>query len=264
MGYFPFLTPPGFDGFVVVHNFPPNSWEVGATGDAYVYLIWLDDQGWSAKLIWTLPFGASKKIMYSDVSHDMPRHQIALIGLSKTFLPAKSQNLPHLNFWETRIPNWRATIGISSEKGSCSYQGELDIFPPHRSVVSFSPFFQRNIKNSIKNYLIFINLESSTKANVGTLEVYRAKPYSSLLASALIHNNQVNIISLNEMDLPPDELLVFISRSMAGIPLYLSVDLSGGFMSLEHTHPPASFVIHGDRFIAQSKTKNIWLEGLKG
>jgi len=45
---------------------------------------------------------------------------------------------------------------------------------------------------------------------------------------------------------------------MSGIPLFLAISDSCTSMSLEHTHPPASFVIHGKRWEAQKYLKIRW------
>jgi hypothetical protein len=45
---------------------------------------------------------------------------------------------------------------------------------------------------------------------------------------------------------------------MAAIPLYFSSAMDGAYLSLEHTHPPASLVVHGRRWEAQKMLKNRW------
>jgi hypothetical protein len=49
---------------------------------------------------------------------------------------------------------------------------------------------------------------------------------------------------------------------MAFVPLYFSTTKDGQFLSLEHTHPPASLVTHGDRFGAQRHLKKLWFSQL--
>jgi len=58
-------------------------------------------------------------------------------------------------------------------------------------------------------------------------------------------------------------LLLMASENMAGIPLYFSRNKITRQMSLEHTHPPASFAIHGKRFAVQQELKKIWFERIK-
>ena len=42
---------------------------------------------------------------------------------------------------------------------------------------------------------------------------------------------------------------------MAGIPFGFGISKKNNMLSMEHTHPPASFVIHGERFSIQKKIK---------
>ncbi len=45
---------------------------------------------------------------------------------------------------------------------------------------------------------------------------------------------------------------------MAGIPFGLAVSHNKQMLSLEHTHPPASFAVHGSRFKVQGEIKKQW------
>ncbi len=77
------------------------------------------------------------------------------------------------------------------------------------------------------------------------------------------YSNQINIISLNDMGFNEQNLPVIICREMAFIPLYFSSYKLGEMLSLEHTHPPASLVVHGNRFGAQKQIKEYWFSQLK-
>jgi len=66
------------------------------------------------------------------------------------------------------------------------------------------------------------------------------------------------MISLDDLGLNGEDLPLIICRDMAGIPLYFSRTTDGSFLSLEHTHPPASFVVHGSRWEAQKLLKKHW------
>ena len=56
---------------------------------------------------------------------------------------------------------------------------------------------------------------------------------------------------------------MFVSKGMAAIPFGLGINLDMNLMSLEHTHPPGSFVVRGDRNKIQKQIKSKWLEKLK-
>jgi hypothetical protein len=50
---------------------------------------------------------------------------------------------------------------------------------------------------------------------------------------------------------------------MAGIPFGFGISKEKKMLSLEHTHPPASFVVHGKRFLVQKEIKQKWFDLLK-
>ena len=76
-------------------------------------------------------------------------------------------------------------------------------------------------------------------------------------------SNQINIISLDDMGFDEQSLPVVICRGMTSIPLYFSSYKRGELLSIEHTHPPASLVVHGNRFGVQKQLKEYWLSQLK-
>jgi len=53
-------------------------------------------------------------------------------------------------------------------------------------------------------------------------------------------------------------LPLVVCLGMSGIPLYFSQSIDGRYLSLEHTHPPASTVVHGRRWDAQKILKQQW------
>ena len=68
---------------------------------------------------------------------------------------------------------------------------------------------------------------------------------------------------MDKYNIKQDQLPVFICRDMAGIPFGFGLNRSAPMLSLEHTHPPASFVVHGNRFETQKIIKSNWFNILK-
>ena len=75
--------------------------------------------------------------------------------------------------------------------------------------------------------------------------------------------NSTNVIPLDKYNFHPNELPVFICRSMAGVPFGLGIGKNNKMLSLEHTHPPASFAVHGERYGIQGEIKRQWFSILK-
>jgi hypothetical protein len=50
---------------------------------------------------------------------------------------------------------------------------------------------------------------------------------------------------------------------MAAVPFGLGISSDNKGLSLEHTHPPGSFVVRGDRNKIQKQIKTDWFKTLK-
>jgi hypothetical protein len=195
----------------------------------------------------------------ADVCAHVPDNVLPLLSLSLEPFPDRSESLPKA-VQGTNMPNWRATLGLVSPRASTCYQGELDPFPTPGSLLTFAPFMQYGL--GIENYLLLLNLETSAQKRVSTIEIYNSAAPGRLCGNFEASNNAVSAVSLDAVDIGPDDLPVIICKGMSGIPLYFSKTSDGAHLSLEHTHPPASYVIHGKRWAAQKMLKNDWFARL--
>ena len=255
MSFYPILKAPGAKGWVTLCNFSPNNWEASQCQKQWINVTWASDGQWSSKTIGDLAPGQLRTITAGDVAHIVPDDALALMSLTLTPAPAKSIALPKLDTHLTDVPAWRATLGLSTAFAQTSYQGELDAFPSTGSLLTFGPFMQ--FGKGIKNHLILLNLETSPVSRTGELEIYDAAALK-LKERFLVGNNACTCISLDGLTFAPSDLPLFICRNMTAIPLYFSSSMDGAFLSLEHTHPPASLVVHGRRWEAQKLLKNRW------
>ena len=156
----------------------------------------------------------------------------------------------------TTTPIWRSTVCVYRDNSSASYQGEIEPFPEKATLISFIPFMQKKI--NVSNYLIFLNLESKPNKRKGSLKFSTVRQPELIIKDTEIKSNSCNFIDLNNLNIEDDELLVCYTKSMSGIPLFLSFSNDDSTMSLEHTHPPASFLIHGNRNNLQRIIKENW------
>ncbi len=255
MSYYPILNVPGFLGFTTLYNFPPNNWEARHCREQWVNATFSSEKEWVTENLGKLPFGAVTTVTADQLCGTIPPNKLALLSLTNTPIPRNSTLLPKLDSSITSMPAWRATIGLSSGSAQTSYQGELDSFPKNGTLLTFGPFLQYGI--GIQNYLFFLNIENSPIRRVSELEIYDANRLN-LRARFSVCNNSVNVIALDSLGINEDELPLIICKDMAGVPLYFSHTTDGTFMSLEHTHPPASFVVHGNRWEAQKLLKKHW------
>jgi hypothetical protein len=256
MSYYPLLKSPNCTGWVQLSNFAPNDWELSAGSKVFINVTWAFRGNWHSE---TLDYIGSEKffkVNAIDVKAIVPDSALPLISMSEQVLPKVSKTLPVMNRRITKVPAWRANIGLESKHSSTSFQGELEPFVPTASLLSFSPLLQ--FGKNIENYLIFLNLEHSPLKRTAELVVLDAKKMARSV-SVTISNNNANVINLNIFEFNPSDIPLISCSGMSGIPLYFSTTMDGRFLSLEHSHPPASLVIHGSRSDAQRLIKGRWL-----
>lgn len=210
---------------------------------------------WVTKNLGLLAPGACKTITASDVADIVPEDALPLLSLTRTRPVETSDVLPRMDSAQTSVPAWRATLGLSSPETQTSYQGELDAFPPQGSLLTFGPFVQ--FGEGVRNYLILLNIENSATSRRAVLEIYDAAE-GYFRERFAFKNNACTAISLDNLGFNSGDLPMFLSQGMAAIPLYFSSSGDGAHLSLEHTHPPASLVVHGRRWEAQKLLKTRW------
>ena len=254
MSYYPILKAPDAHGWTTLCNFAPNNWEVTRNSAMSVNVTWPSADGWVTKSLTMLEPHAMRTFTSADIARLVPEDALALLSLTLSVPPAFSDSLPKLGTLQTTVPAWRATLGLSTTTGQTSYQGEIDPFTPQGTLLTFGPFIQYGV--DIQNFLILLNIENSPVYRYAELEIYTAD--GDFKGQFKVRNNESNIIPLDSFGFQPDELPVFICRGMAGIPLYFSRTADGSFLSLEHTHPPSSLVVHGRRWEAQKILKTRW------
>ena len=211
--------------------------------------------------ICALEYGQSLTMTSESVRSIVPDGVTAFLTLSNKNLLNSVETLETYGEPVFTIPAWRATLALESETGSLtSFQGEIDPFPAPASLLTFGYFLQAG--ESITNYLIFMNLEHCAKQRYGELHIRDASNPEKHLETLTVKNNHVNILTLSNSYCLPDNLLVLSCKTMAGIPVYFSASKDLEHLSLEHTHPPASSIIIGNRFRAQSIMKRVWFSAM--
>lgn len=259
MSFYPVLSAPGCVGQTTLYNFPPNNWEDRSKVTRYVNLTWAQDGAWHSMTLGDLTFGAMHTYTREDFSAYVSDDVLPLLSLSSIPFSETSQSLAW-SMHSTNMPNWRATLGLVSPFTSTSYQGELDPFPTPGSLLTFAPFIQ--FGPEVENYMLLLNLEKNPQTRISTVEIYNGAKPDLALGSFEVCNNAISSIRLDGLGLDPENLPVIICKGMSGIPLFFSKTANGDHLSLEHTHPPASFVIHGKRWDAQKILKNQWFAKL--
>lgn len=255
MSYFPILTAPDCQGWTTLCNFSPNNWEVIDKTDKYLNVTWAENGVWHSRNLCKLKSDELRTITISELEGIVPDDALPLLSLSLNELPETSDVLPSIDIFRTNLPAWRATLGLSTEVSSVSYQGEIDPFPATGSLLTFNSFMQ--FGDNIENYLLIANIEKSPIIKNSQLRIYNSKTME-LKTTAVVKSNNISVIPLDDLGFTQTDLPLIICKEMSAIPLYFSKTNDNSLLSLEHTHPPASFAIHGKRWDVQKILKNKW------
>ena len=258
MSFFPILSGPNCIGRTTLHNFPPNNGEEISKSPCLVNLTWAHDGVWHSLSLDELTFGSSLSVNRRDIDQFMPEHALPLLSLSTTIYPKVSGSLPIFKLG-CNTPAWRATLELVSPFTSTGYQGELDPFPVTGSLLAFPPFIQ--FGDGIENYMLLLNLEENPQPRATKVSIYKSCQPSDRCGLFEVQSNSISVINLDGL-FEPDDLPAVACQNMSGIPLFFSKTNDGSFLSLEHTHPPASMTIHGKRWETQKLLKQYWFKKL--
>ena len=256
--FFPLMKTAGLEGFLELLYYAPNNWENRIRKPIYLYLLWSDGLVWKTELIFTIKYGESLRISTQDIDSEKIANGLVLIYPSRTKMSSVIGRLPNEESWTSHIPEWRNTTGFANEWAQTSYQGEVVPLPRKANLLTFHPFIQYG---ALSNKLLILNLSNEPEFRSSQIHLFNSST-KELKGTETVQTNSVTTIELDKYDFQSDELPVFYSPDMAGIPFGLCISDDKKMLSMEHTHPPASFVLFGDRLKAQGLIKKNWINSL--
>lgn len=257
--FFPIMKALNLEGFASIVYEPPNSWENRFRKPVFLYLIWPSGETWKTHMLLQLFRGESVVITTSDLPFGALDSSLALVYPSDCILESELTELPHSKTWVSNVPPWRNTSGLKSQNAQTSYQAEVAPFPEKATLLTFHPFIQFG---SVQNFLLLLNVTRFPQVISKTLMVIDSRS-KTILDKIQVYTNTLTTIPLDKYGFKPTDLPIFYSPDMAAIPFGLGVSLDGKMLSLEHTHPPQSLVLFGNRFEIQSRIKQNWAKGFK-
>lgn len=249
----------GLTGFLDLSYFPPNNWENRIKGKTNLFAIWPKNEKWETQNLGTIEYGESRLFLSSDHEEKL-KTGLCLIYPTSGTLESQLSELPELPVWYSRIPEWRATTGFRNANAQTSYQGEIFPLPSKASLLTFHPFIQYG---EVENRLLVLNVTKKPEILESHLLLYDSWSKKKR-GSEKVCTNSLTTIALDKFKFLPSELPAFVIPNMAGIPFGLGVARDGSMLSMEHTHPPASLVLFGNRFGVQSTVKKKWFGNLMG
>jgi hypothetical protein len=254
--FFPLMKVLDLEGFLELSYMPANEWENRVKSVLKVYLMWTDGNSWNVQLYCKINFGEVVRITTEDIDSKHLQSGVCLFYPTTEEIVEPLATLPTREVWSSRIPEWRCTTGFYNANSQTSYQGEIFPLPPKASLLTFHPFIQYG---EVDNYLLVLNISRDPVIKESMIELFNSADLQKK-GNAKVKTNSASCIALNDFRFLPSDLPLFISPSMAGIPFGLGVSHDGQMLSMEHTHPPASFVLFGNRNAIQSKIKKTWFQ----
>jgi hypothetical protein len=237
---------------------PPNHWEKSPRSKLRIYVIWSDGINWNSLFICDIKRGDHKILESSELPRECLISGVAFAYVTSKELSGKMKALPTENLWKSDIPEWRASSGFRNNYCQTSYQAEVVPLPPKASMLSFHPFIQYG---PVSNYLLLLNLKSDPSIVSSKLTIYSTRSTRILLETE-IQANSATLVPLDPLNIPRNELPVIESKNLAAIPFGVGISHDERQISMEHTHPPASLTIYGNRRVIQGKIKSSWSEYL--
>ena len=256
--FFPLMKTPNLNGFCDLVYESPNNWENRIHKPISLYLLWSNGNRWLSKKISEMNYGDEIRLVTNDIDEKCLATGLALIYPSLEPIEPELSTLPSQKVWYSEIPAWRNTSGFYNEFTQVSYQSDIEPLPSKASLLTFHPFIQFG---DVINNLLVLNVTNDPKIQSGKISMFNSFD-KSFVADTLISTNSLTTIPLDVYSFKPTDLPVFYSPEIAGIPFGLGIAKSGKMLSLEHTHPPASLVLHGNRRAIQGKIKKSWIEKL--
>ena len=257
--FFPLLKVEGFEGFLELSFLPANNWENRLRRKVNIHAIWTQGDFWRSEKIDELSFGQNLSLSTNDLDSRQLESGLCLLYPSREELSNKLTLLPSKPIWFSRIPEWRCTSGLRLKNSQTSYQSELFPLPSKGTMLTFHPFIQYG---EIDNYLLVLNLTKEPTLRRGFIDLFSAFDLTQK-GTAEIWTNSAVCIPLNDFNYESEDLPLIVSKEVAGIPFGLGVARDKSMLSLEHTHPPASFTLFGNRLQVQGQIKKKWFNRIE-
>ncbi|MDC3050699.1 hypothetical protein OA331_00030 [Bacteroidota bacterium] len=212
--------------------------------------------------LWSIEIhGGLWKINPEDVKQDsyffyinsdkINNHKVFILATKKEISNFNKKELKSINSYTSTLPAFRSNFKLIHTKGGfSSYQSEYpsNMVGKKGSIIS-------NIKslldpNASKNFILLRNIYILPKKTLfnSYLIDYKSK---KILCKYKLQTNKTNFIPIDKKHILPNVFL--FTDGYLGIPIYVSQN--NQHLSMEHTHPPHSYILSNNVFKKVSEFK---------
>lgn len=256
--FFPLMKTPGLSGFCDLLYLPPNNWESKRAKRLSIYGLWSDGKCWNSFKVSELNVGEHIRVTSDEIPDEFMEQGLVLFYPTDDKLESTLQNLPSKRVWHSEVSAWRNTSGFYSGDIQTSYQSELNPLPERGSLITFHPFIQ---SGKVENRLLTLNSTFSPEIRRENLYIINSKT-KKVMDVKTISTNSTSTLFLDQYGFTQKDLPLFYCPKIACVPFGLGYSIEENMLSLEHTHPPAKFFLHGNRNKLQSDLKKKWIESI--
>ena len=260
MSFYPILRVPGFQSSVTLHNYSPNNFQSSKARCRHAYVSWANGKYWTNHQIKTLAPGESFVISGNDLTGLVPHESQPFVFMCNDVLSHQTDSIAEIKTPFSSLPAWRATISLEfGNISKTSYQGEIDPFPELGTCLTFNYLSQQD--STSETWLLAINLTNPPLLKQAEIQFFDPSQPRAPIYRELMRTNGLNTFLLPR-NIAQNEDVVIICEESSFVPLFFSHNQDRTQLSLEHTHPPASSAIYGNRFKAQKIIKHNWISYL--
>jgi hypothetical protein len=254
--FFPLMKTQDLEGFCDLLYLPSNNWEVKSSKRLSVYALWSNGKSWNSLKINEIGAGEHFRVSTQDMRNNLTLSNLILLYPTDEKLEPILPKLPSKKVWHSEASAWRNTTGFSNNGAQTSYQSELNPLPERGSLITFHPFIQ---SGDVQNRLLTLNATSAPEIRKENLYIIDSKSKKTIDVKK-ISTNSTSTIFLDEYEFTQNDLPIFYCPKIACVPFGLGYSVLENMLSLEHTHPPSKFFLHGNRNQLQAQLKKKWID----
>lgn len=183
-------------------------------------------------------------------------HKIFVLATTKEVEKFNPEKLGPLNNYTSTLPAYRSNFKLlHNEGGFSSYQSEYPTGMVDKKGGIVSSIKSLLSPDASDNYIFLRNVYQSPK--IASFNAYLIDYKSKeILSKHSLKTNYTNCITVDKKHIQPNVFL--FTDGYLGIPIYVSQHK--GHLSMEHTHPPHSYILSKNVFKKVIELKNEFYE----